>query len=289
METSSAKSSEKFVVRFWGVRGSIACPGSQTVKYGGNTPCVEMRVQDHLLIFDGGTGIRNLGQSVRNEGNITAHIFLSHLHWDHIQGIPFFEPAFVPGNTLTFYGAQSANGASLEDCLVGQMRDPHFPVPMAGMSARVTFREISAGSSVCVGDVIVRSAPLNHPGGCLGYRVEYKEKACAYITDTELGDQTLEKNVLVLAANADLLIYDAAYTEEEYAAGKKGWGHSTWESAVRVAKQAGVGKLAIFHHDPSHSDDFLDKIALEASRVFENTFVAKEGMSIDLVTGLVEV
>lgn len=271
-----------FLVRFWGVRGSIPCPGPDTLKYGGNTSCVEMRAGRQLFIFDAGTGIRNLGKALMGSSPFTAHIFFSHLHWDHIQGLPFFEPAFVAGNQLFFYGARGPNSVSLGEYLMGQMRDPHFPVPMTHMSATLQFQELNPNSHFSIEDVVIRTFSLNHPGQCLGYRVEYDGLVFSYATDTERFGDDINENVLELARGADLLVYDAMYTDEEYVEGKKGWGHSTWQEALRVASAAQVKRVALFHHDPSHTDAFLEAVHRQALRLFPGCLVAQEGMEIQL-------
>ncbi|MGG6294215.1 MBL fold metallo-hydrolase [Leptolyngbya sp. AN02str] len=276
----------QFKVRFWGVRGSIACPGSETVRYGGNTSCIEMRVNGQLLIFDGGTGLRVLGQSLLREMPLRANMFFTHSHWDHIQGFPFFVPAFVPTNTFKIYGAIAPNGSTIEQRLNDQMLHPNFPVPLQIMGADLTFCDLDVGETVEIGEVVVENALLNHPGEAVGYRVNWNNHAVAYITDTEHFPDRLDENVLWLARDADVMIYDATYTDEEYYSEKSpkiGWGHSTWQEAVKVAKEANVKKLIIFHHDPLHSDDFMDQIKADTLAHFPNSDVAYEGMEIDVL------
>ena len=275
-----------FTIQFWGVRGSIASPGPETVRYGGNTPCVEMRVGGERLIFDGGTGLRVLGQSLLSQMPVEAYMFFTHSHWDHIQGFPFFAPAFIKGNRFHIYGAPAPNGATIKQRLNDQMLHPNFPVPLQIMGADLQFYDIQLRRNVQIGDVTVENAPLNHPGDATGYRVSWNGYAAAYITDTEHFPDRLDENVLTLARNADVLIYDATYTEEEYsspASSRVGWGHSTWHEAVKVARAANVKKLVIFHHDPVHNDDFLDRLGEEAVQEFPETLMAREGLSIQLV------
>jgi phosphoribosyl 1,2-cyclic phosphodiesterase len=288
----------QFLVQFWGVRGSIACPGKDTVRYGGNTSCVEMRVGGQRLIFDAGTGIRLLGDSFARPagdqvaveggagGGSVGHIFFSHSHWDHIQGFPFFSPAFIPGNRFDIYGGLTPNGITIKERLNNQMMDPNFPVPLKIMGAEMHFHNLQANQVIQLGDVTVTTAPLNHPGSATGYRVSYGGRSAAYVTDTEhlLGE--LDANVLKLAHDADLFIYDCTYTDDEYGHptnGKGGWGHSTWQEGVRLAQAAGVKKLAIFHHDPSHDDAFMDEIARSAATIFPGAIVAQEGKVYDLL------
>lgn len=274
-----------FVVNFWGVRGSIASPGVSTVRYGGNTPCVEMQVAGHRLIFDGGTGIRVLGQSLLAQMPTEAHLFFTHSHWDHIQGFPFFVPAFVKGNRFSIYGAIAPDGSNIEQRLNDQMRHPNFPVPLQIMGANLQFHDIKIGAPIQVGEVIIENALLNHPGQAIGYRVNWQGHAAAYVTDTEHYPDRLDENVLLLAREADVLIYDATYTDEEYyssTTSKVGWGHSTWQEAVKIAKAANVKTLVIFHHDPLHDDDFLDEMGCQVAHAFPNGVMAREGMSIHL-------
>ncbi len=272
-----------FTIHFWGVRGSIACPGPETVRYGGNTPCVEMRVGSKRLIFDGGTGLRVLGQSMLSQMPVEAHMFFTHSHWDHIQGVPFFVPAFVKGNRFHIYGAISPNGSTIKQRLTDQMLHPNFPVPLQVMQADLRFNDLKIGSTVELDDITVENALLHHPGEAVGYRVNWKGYSAAYITDTEHRSDGLDTNVLKLVRNTDVMIYDATYTDEEYyseASSKVGWGHSTWQEAIKLAKAANVKKLVIFHHDPLHNDDFLDRVGDEAAQQFRNTIMAREGLSI---------
>ncbi len=276
----------QFTVHFWGVRGSIACPGSETVRYGGNTPCIEMRVGSERFIFDGGTGLRVLGQSLLTQMPVTAHLFFTHYHWDHIQGFPFFVPAFIKINTFYIYGTIAPDGSTVQHRLNDQMLNPNFPVPLQIMGADLKFLDVNIGKSIKIGDeIIIETALLNHPGEAVGYRINWRNYAAAYVTDTEHFPDRLDENVLFLARNADVLIYDATYTDEEYyseKSSKVGWGHSTWQEAVKVAKAAKVKRLVIFHHDPLHNDDFMDKIGEQVAEQFPNSLIAREGLSIQL-------
>src|SRR5687767_5066730 len=234
-------------ITFWGVRGSIPSPGPDTVGVGGNTSCVEVRAGKAVLVFDGGTGLRLLGKSMLKEMPFTAHLFFSHVHWDHIQGFPFFDPAFVPGNVIHLYGGNNVS-RTLEETLAGQMDHPNFPVHLTDMGAKMVFHDVNESAAVELdtgeGDkVTVRAAHGNHPNGVWAYRVDHRGKSVVYATDTEhyaVVDPLLAK----LAHGADVLVYDAQYTPEEYAgtAGrggpKVGWGHSTFEEAVKLAKHA---------------------------------------------------
>ena len=276
----------QFTIHFWGVRGSIPCPGAETVRYGGNTPCIEMRVGGQRLIFDGGTGLRVLGQYLLGQMPVKANLLFTHSHWDHIQGFPFFVPAFIPGNRFHIYGAIAPNGSTIEQRLNDQMLHPNFPVPLQIMAAQLEFHDINIGDVLEFGEVKVNTALLNHPGEAVGYRVSWNGYAAAYVTDTEHLPDKLDDNVLFLAHNADVLIYDATYTDEEYhspKSSKVGWGHSTWQEAVKVAKAANAKRLVIFHHDPLHNDDFLDNVGEQVAQHFPNSLMAREGLSIQLI------
>ncbi len=274
---------ETFKIRFWGVRGSIPSPGQDTIRYGGNTPCVEMQVNGERLIFDGGTGLRCLGKRMITEGPVQARIFFSHYHWDHVQGFPFFEPAFTPQNQFRIYGAVALDGSTVEQRLGMQMLHPNFPVSLQIMASNLSFHDLQPGEVLDLDSVSIETALLNHPGKAMGYRVSANGYTAVYATDTEHFEDHVDENIVHLARQADVLIYDATYTDAEYhdpAISKKGWGHSTWQEAIKVAEAAGVKKLVIFHHDPSHGDDFLDDIAVAAKERFPGAVMAKEGMEI---------
>lgn len=262
-------------VRFWGVRGSIAAPGPSTVEVGGNTPCVEIECGEDRLILDAGTGLRGLGQRMLSRGERRATLLLSHLHWDHIQGLPFFVPAYIPGHELDLIGAPG-----LATALDAQMKPPCFPVGLDAMKADLTFRDIVPGQTLSVGSLTVRAAGLNHPGGVLGFRVEHGGRAIVYATDTE-HYACPDPHLVDLARDADLLIYDAMYTDEEYdgrvGPTKVGWGHSTWRAGVDVANAAGVGQLVLFHHDPTRSDEGVAKLERDAAAARPGTVAAREG------------
>ncbi|MGK7926606.1 MAG: MBL fold metallo-hydrolase [Spirulina sp.] len=281
-----AKQSDRFTINFWGVRGSIPCPGAETVRYGGNPPCIEMVVGGERLIFDGGTGLRVLGQTLLGQMPIEAHLFFTHSHWDHIQGFPFFTPAFIKGNHFNIYGAVAPNGSTIKQRHHDQMLHPNFPVPLQIMQATLQFYDLEIGEKLQIGEVIVENAKLNHPGEAIGYRVSWQGLKVAYVTDTEHFPDRLDENVLNLADRADVLIIDATYTDEEYydkKTSKVGWGHSTWQEAVKIAKTARVKKLVIFHHDPLHNDDFLDAVGEKVAATYPGSILAREGESIELI------
>jgi phosphoribosyl 1,2-cyclic phosphodiesterase len=218
---------------------------------------------------------------------VKASMFFTHSHWDHIQGFPFFVPAFIKNNRFHIHGAIAPNGATIEQRLNDQMLHPNFPVPLQIMGAQLEFHDIKIGEVVQIGEVKVENALLNHPGEAVGYRVSWRGYVAAYITDTEHFPDRLDENVLELARDADVMIYDATYTDDEYnspTSSKVGWGHSTWQEAVKVAKAANVKRLVIFHHDPLHNDDFLDRMGEQAAQQFPNSLMAREGLSIQLIT-----
>jgi phosphoribosyl 1,2-cyclic phosphodiesterase len=277
---------DQFSLHFWGVRGSIATPGVTTVRYGGNTPCIEMRCHGQRLIFDAGTGIRVLGQHLLKEMPLEADIFFTHSHWDHIQGFPFFTPAFIRGNTFRIHGKNSPNGATIRERLESQMLDPNFPVPLQVMGSTLSFHKVESGAEMILADGIkVETGELNHPGEAVGYRVSWSDRVVVYATDTEHFADRLDQKLIHLARNADILVIDATYTDQEYwskSTSKVGWGHSTWQEAVKVAIAAQVKKLVIFHHDPLRSDDELDQIGEQVQAAFPNSVIAQEGMCLEL-------
>lgn len=298
-------------IKFWGVRGSIAVPGCETVKYGGDTACVEIRVDGELIILDAGTGIRRLGLKLVNEsGNspIEAHILITHTHWDHIQGFPFFAPAFMPQNKFTIYGCEDAN-RNLKRLLSGQMESEYFPTSLEQMEADIQFVELSAGTFQ-IGKAQITAMFMNHPGLAFGYKILSSDgKVVVYTGDTEPYYQLLSGNVnstdaaisgevryfidkleadfVQFVDSADLLIFDAQYTLEEYS-GNIGWGHSPWDYAVNVGLKAKVRKLALFHHDPNRSDDEVDEIVRKSRNIIKEKcssmecFGAKVGQQIIL-------
>lgn len=267
-------------VKFWGVRGSIACPSANHIKYGGNTSCIEVTANGHRLILDAGTGIRGLGQTYIKDDVSHIHILLTHTHWDHINGFPFFVPAYDPRRSVHIMAGHLRGAEGIQNVLAAQMDNPMFPVPLSAMQAKMRFEDFEAGMAFNIyDDVHVRTAALNHPNGATGYRIEHGGHSICYITDTEHVPGKLDQNILKLIEGTDLVIYDSTYTEEEFPA-KIGWGHSTWNEGVKLCREAGAKSMAIFHHDPEHEDLFMDKLGEEAKLEWDGTFVAREGMEL---------
>jgi phosphoribosyl 1,2-cyclic phosphodiesterase len=272
-----------FDIRFWGVRGTIACPSTSHAKYGGNTSCIQVTVGDRIIIFDAGTGIRDLGNELQKRDVRDAHLLMSHTHWDHINGFPFFVPGYDPSWSLHIMAGHlnDANG-SIRDVLNAQMLGPMFPVPLETMQAKIRYSDFKAGDQFKIhSDINVRTAPLRHPNGATGYRIEHNDKSVCYITDTEHVPGNPDQKILELIEGSDLVIYDSTYTEEEFTT-KIGWGHSTWNEGLALCQAANVKKFAIFHHEPDHDDDFMDSVEMEAQDMWEHSFVAREGMIISL-------
>ncbi len=272
-----------FTVRFWGVRGSIPCPGPETVRYGGNTPCVEVRCGDRLLIFDAGTGIRPLGNALaKKNGPIDADIFFSHCHVDHISGLPFFAPFYTAGNTFRLWTGNLLPKYGMADVMHLLMSHPLFPIDTDAFAAKIAYRDFHAGETLKPAEgIAIKTAPLVHPDGATGYRLEFDGRALAYLTDNEGRPGTFDPGLLALARGADLAIYDCTFTEDEIAS-KSGWGHSTWRDGLRLADEAGVKTFCMFHHAPEHDDAFMDAIAAKAEAARPGTIVATEGAIIRL-------
>jgi phosphoribosyl 1,2-cyclic phosphodiesterase len=295
-------------VRFWGTRGSIPSPGPRTVRYGGNCSCVEVRTPSgELFIIDAGTGIRELGLSLLAEQPITAHILLSHTHWDHISGFPFFPPAFSPGNTLTIYAARNID-KRLEDVMAGQMEYTYFPVTLSDLPSIITYRELLE-ETFTIGSATIATHYLNHTSICMGYRIEDGGKSVAYVSDHEpyglalfgadppadrigrgLQDGVVhvgDRRLIEWVKGADLIIQDTQYTPDEYPR-KIGWGHGSADYVTDVAIMAGAKRLALYHHDPLHDDDTLDEIVdycrarVAAAGASLEVFAAAEGQELVL-------
>ncbi len=275
-------SSSEFCIRFWGVRGSVPCPGPATRRYGGNSPCVEVRCGGRLIILDAGTGIRELGNVLLQGGDPTdADILLTHCHYDHVLGIPFFAPLFQPGHTFRFWCGNLLPEFRLQAVVQQMMSAPLFPVGVETFRAEIDWRDFIPGDPIPCGDVSIRTAALDHPGGATGYRIEYDGRSVVYLTDHEGRREDLNKKLVALARGADLMIYDTTFTESEIDA-KKGWGHSTFQDGMRLADAAGVKTFCLFHHAPEHDDDTIDRILAEARAQRPGTIAAMESSVIHL-------
>ncbi len=296
-------------VKFWGTRGSISTPGKHTVRYGGNTPCVEVRLaKDELLILDAGTGIRNLGEQLMEHGkSIKAYILISHPHWDHIQGFPFFKPAFISGNEFTIVGGET-DRVNLQKMISDQMNKVYFPIQLNELKAKLSFRPIEEEEFGVFG-AKVQSMYVNHPTFAIGYRISQSGKTLVYISDNEPFDRKVaqairnvdkvivdkflhadgdpNQRIFDFVRNADVLIYDATYTPEEYV-DRVGWGHSHYLFTLKVAAEGNVKKLVLFHHDPAHGDDKVDDILrkckneIRTRRYQFECVAAAEGMELSV-------
>jgi phosphoribosyl 1,2-cyclic phosphodiesterase len=300
-------SNETMTIKFWGVRGSHPAPGADTVQFGGNTPCIEVRVGEHTIIFDAGTGIIPLGRDLlhRAAGKpLNLSVFFSHMHHDHTQGFPFFAPAFIPSTRLNIFGPHTFE-RDLQQVLAANMLPPFFPVTLNDMGAAKNIQSVSESQAIVLDSEGTRLVAANsaesrdpqavtirllksaaHPGGVLIYRVEYRGQSIVYATDTE-GYANVDRRLANFARGADLLIHDAQYLDDHYLGqngfrSTQGWGHSTAAMACDLAAVAGVKQLALFHHDPSYVDKTLLGIEQQAQTRFANTISTREGMEITL-------
>lgn len=290
-------------VRFWGTRGSIPTPGRSSYRYGGNTSCVEIRSGDTLFICDGGTGLRELGQDLlrRQDRPLVGHFLFSHMHWDHIQGFPFFAPAYLPDNTFYIYGT-FAGDKRFHSLLSGQMRSSYFPVDFSELNSHVASTDLGDAGARLIDGVLVRSFEQCHPGGSYAYSLEKDGKKVVYATDNELdltladpdlprrepnAPRILPARMVEFCRGADLLVADGQYTDSEYLR-YSGWGHARATTVVDLAIQAGVKQLAIYHHDPMQSDREVE-VKIEACRqraarlgspLF--VFAAREGIELKI-------
>ncbi len=270
-------------LRFWGVRGSIASPGRDTAEVGGNTSCVELTAGSTRIILDAGTGLRGLGNDLLSRGPVDATLLLSHLHWDHIQGLPFFTPIYLPTTRLRVVSGPC--GAPARDVLRRQMTAPVFPVEMDELASSLSFMEVRDRERFVVGEAEVSVARANHPDPVFAWRIDHRGRSVVYATDTE-HYSCVDPGLRALSRGADVLIYDAQYLPSEYAGevgpSRVGWGHSTWEAATELARAAGVGQLLLFHHDPCRDDATVARIEALAQERFADTLAAREGMRLSL-------
>jgi phosphoribosyl 1,2-cyclic phosphodiesterase len=296
-------------LKFWGTRGSIPTPGKNTVKYGGNTPCVELKLEPgKLIILDAGTGIRNLGEQLMLTGDsIKAYVLISHPHWDHIQGFPFFKPAFISGNEFTIVSGETKN-VSLQKMISDQMNKIYFPVLLNELKANIRFKPVGEEEFEIFGSK-VKTIFLNHPSFAIGYRITYNGKSVVYISDNEPFDRYIAQSVRNLedviinkyleyssepnqrifdfVSGADILIHDSTYTPEEYL-NKVGWGHSHYLFTLKVAAEGNVKNLILFHYNPSHNDEKIDEIyqkcinEIKTQKYSFKCYAGYEGLEIEV-------
>lgn len=279
-------STDNFLVQFWGVRGQISAPGKDTIRYGGNTSCVEMRIGEKRLIFDGGTGLRLLGNSLLKVMPVEASIFFTHCHWDSIQGFPFFIPALLPGNCFHIYGASATDGSSMEQRLSRQMLGPNFPVPLQVMRSELKFYNLTSGKKIVLDDVTVETLFLNYSHRAMGYRVSWQGHSVVYAIDRACYRDRLDQNLLYLANQADLLILDAPRSisaDDLHESSPLLWQDNLWQTGIATAKAAGVKRMVMSRFHPDYDDDFLDKLEQQLQSVFPEDVLAREGMIVPIV------
>lgn len=264
-------------IRYWGVRGSVPVPGERTVRYGGNTSCLEIQTPQRRIILDAGTGLTQLGATLKDPEHIT--LLLSHLHWDHIQGFPFFSGIYRKDFTIDIVSGRKVD-ISLESVLKGQMQEPNFPMNMEGLPAKLSFNELQDNGELAIPGARVSALSLHHPNGATGFRFEVGGKVFVHLTDHE-HTVDYDEAVGTFCQGADILSIDTMYTPESYP-NHVGWGHSSWLQGCEIARRADVGQLVLFHHNPVHDDDMMDAIGKQARGEFTNTLVAYEGLELEL-------
>jgi len=265
-------------INIWGSRGTLPRGGIPS-KFGGNTPCVTCTADDgSLLVLDAGTGIYHLGRYIEETyvEDYRMHMLFSHVHWDHIQGFPLFFPAYHPETHIMIHGGPP-DGGTWENALRGQMREPYFPVPFSALKARISFNQWPETEPLRSGPFSIYRSPTNHPGGGYAYRIEYLNYSMVYATDTEHPKTGIDRGLLNLARDADILLYDSTFFPDEYPK-HEGWGHSTWYHGCQLAEQARVKKLVLYHHDPSHDDESLHAMEVRAREHFPKSTAAREGV-----------
>ncbi|MGQ4646692.1 MBL fold metallo-hydrolase [Lyngbya aestuarii] len=284
----TANTKGDFIVQFWGVRDQISAPGNKTVRYGGNTSCVEVRVGEKILIFDGGSGLRLLGNHLLKQMPLEAYMFLTYCHWDSIQGFPFFKPAYIAGNCFHIYGATAADGQSIERRMGCQMLAPNFPVPMKVMQSELQFYNLTAApnNQIFIDDVVVEAAYLNYSNRSLGYRVTWQGRSLVYATSRLFYPNNLDKNLLHLGNQADLLILNAPGAislDDTRNCSPLKWQDKLWQTGMATVKQADVKRVVLSRYDPDYDDDFLDTVAEQIQSVLPNHLLAREGMILQIL------
>jgi len=267
-------------VKFWGVRGSVPTAGQDYLATGGNTSCVEIRCGSHVLLFDAGTGLREAGVALAREGINSFDILLSHSHYDHVIGLPFFQPLFDPQGRCAIWSGHAAGTTTTRDIVSELLKPPFFPAGPAMFRASTRYEDFKSGDMIRPATgIAIATAELDHPGGVIGYRVEFSGRAIAYLTDTGTGSEAANKAALSLSHEADMVIYDCMYTAEE-ALAHKGFGHSTWIEGTDLCRKAKAKRLAMFHHAPGRSDAEVSALEAAARRAFAGAFAAREGMQM---------
>lgn len=272
-----------FFIKFLGVRGSVPCASRQFEKYGGNTSCVMMHVGNSLIVFDSGSGIKDVNEYVFHHNIKKVHLFLTHLHLDHILGMPFFKALWHKDvETIIYCGTAEPFGGVL-GALTSFFKPPYFPISFnqwLGEIKCIDFKPLE--TFVLDDDVIVSTCSLNHPNGSIGYKVSHKKKIACYITDHEHGDAYIDASLEEFVKNVDIMIYDASYDDHKYEHAHTGWGHSTWQKACHLMQKSAVKHLALFHHDPDLNDDAMDILKDKIERIYDNVFIAYQGQTINL-------
>ena len=268
-------------IKFWGVRGSIPTPGDKFIKFGGNTSCVELNVNDQIIIFDMGSGLMNLGNHFLKNNIKKFDILVSHFHYDHTCGLPFFTPAYNKDCEFSIRSGIEKTRSKTLEVLKKQISSPSFPITIDQFSAKIKFYDFEIGKDFYINNLKIRTTSLNHPDGAVGYRVEDNEKSICYVTDHEHDIKNKNKMLLDFLRNADVLIYDSTYDDNNFK-NFVGWGHSTWQEATRLAKECNINKLFIFHHNPENDDNKMEQIENICKKIDNNFIVAKEGMSINI-------
>ena len=271
-----------FQVKIWGCRGSIPVATPQNIRFGGSTACIELDINGQTVIIDAGSGIRELGAEITRRGTASAHLLLSHGHYDHVMGLPFFSPVYDRGMKLDVWSGHTDGKPSTREIIAGFMQEPYLPVTIDLMCASLSYHDIKAGSTLDLGNgVTATSCRTNHPGGCLAWRVDNDGCSFVYLSDHEHGNSVVDKALVAFSEGADLMLYDAMYTDREYE-NRKGFGHSTWREACKVAQSAGVRELLLFHHAPERTDAELEAIEAQAHSLFSGASAARDGHIVKL-------
>ena len=275
-------SNQKFSIKFWGTRGAVSSPTRESVKYGGNTACVEVQCGSRILILDAGSGFRLLGLDLQERKISDLDLLFTHFHYDHICGLPFFAPLYNSDTKMRIWSGHLDRKDATRESIKDYMVHPFFPVGTEVFNAQIEYTDFTSGDDLSLGDGIeIRTCELNHPGGATGYRIDFDGRSLCYITDTEHRPEGMDDNILQLIEGADMMIYDATYADSEYP-NFIDFGHSTWEQGIRLCKAANVAKFGLFHHRPSRTDDKLDQIEQEAKSVFAGSFATLDGLELEL-------